>query len=63
VAFPNGADHVRCFGRVAWVRPGAWKQLVAGLSVEAWHGVILGEESWSRYKGAVPKKDRRDLPR
>ena len=63
VAFPNGADHIRCFGRVAWVKPMGPKSRQAGVAVEAWHGVVLGEESWTRYKSALPKKDRRNRPR
>lgn len=63
VAFPAAADHIRCFGRVVWVRPGPEGRRTAGVSVEAWHGVVLGHESWTRYKGATPKKDRRARPR
>jgi len=62
VAFPNAADSIRCFGRVAWVKPmGTGRQ--AGVAVEAWHGVVLGEESWTKYKSVLPKRDRRNRPR
>jgi hypothetical protein len=62
VAFPKAVDHIRCFGRVAWTKPVGTGRL-AGVAVESWHGVVLGEESWTRYKGTGPKKDRRNLPR
>ncbi|MBV9080215.1 MAG: hypothetical protein JO102_03745 [Elusimicrobia bacterium] len=64
IAFPQAPDHIRCFGRIVWTRrvPGAPVR-EAGVSVEVWHGVVLGEESWTRFKGATPKKDRRSRPR
>jgi hypothetical protein len=62
IAFPKAVDHIRCFGRIAWVKPGG-NGTTAGVAVDAWHGVVLGEASWTRYKGAAPKKDRRGRPR
>jgi hypothetical protein len=62
VAFPAAPDHIRCFGRVAWVRTVGTRR-EAGVAVEVWHGVVLGEESWTRYKNLGPKKDRRNRQR
>ena len=62
IAFPAAPDHIRCFGRVAWVRTlGALRE--AGVAVEVWHGVVLGEDSWARFKGPAPRKDRRNRAR
>ena len=63
IAFPKAVDHVQCFGRVAWVKPSGEKTRIAGVAIDSWHGVVLGEESWTRYKGTAPKKDRRGRPR
>lgn len=62
IAFPKALDHIRCFGRIAWAKP-ATEGRVAGVAIDSWHGVVLGEESWTRYKSPVPKKDRRGQPR
>lgn len=58
ISFPRGTDHIRCFGQIVWVKPLGTIR-IAGVSVESWHGVVLGEDSWLRYKGVVSKKDRR----
>ena len=61
IAFPRAVDNIRCFGQIAWVKPlGSGR--IGGVAVESWVGVVLGEESWTRYKSATPKKDRRGSP-
>lgn len=64
LVFPHSSDGVRCFGRVVWSRrlPGS-RCAESGVAIEAWLGVILGENSWLRFKGAHLKKDRRSSPR
>lgn len=64
VAFPNAADHVRCFGRVVWSRPARESGgFECGLSLESWHGIVEGEESWKKYQGGRSKSERRIKPR
>lgn len=60
IAFPNAADGIKCFGRVAWVKyMPAIKSWVGGISADSWHGIVAGSKSWTTYKGRDPKKDRR----
>lgn len=60
VAFPNTPDHMRCFGRVAWVRERAFgKFFECGVAIDVWHGIVSGENSWMTVRGAVPKPERR----
>lgn len=62
VAFPNTPDQVHCFGRVVWGRAhGSLHKY--GVAVEAWHGVVRGENSWTKYKGVRPKSERRQRSR
>ncbi len=62
VAFPNTPDQVHCFGRVVWGRAhGPLHEY--GVAVEAWHGVVRGENSWTKYKGVRPKSERRQRSR
>lgn len=64
VAFPNSADHMRCFGHVVWVQERAGgKFFECGISVDVWHGILAGENSWMAVKGSVPKDERRKKPR
>jgi hypothetical protein len=64
IAFPQSVDHVRAYGRVVWSRrlPSS-RRTEAGVAIEAWHGVVLGGQSWLRFKGAHPRRDRRANPR
>ncbi len=64
VAFPNTPDQVHCYGRIVWgkPRPGG-KAYDYGVAIEAWHGIVRGENSWTRYKGVKPKQERRTRPR
>jgi hypothetical protein len=62
VVFPNTPDQVHCYGRVVWGRSKS-SGYEYGIAVEAWHGVIRGENSWAKYKGVRPKLERRVRPR
>ena len=59
IAFPNASGHVRCFGRVVWSKPSGADRCEAGVYVNAWHGIVEGSDSWKRFKGFRPKRDRR----
>ena len=64
LVFPEAPDHIRCFGRVVWARPFEdGYEYEGGVAVDAWYGVVEGEDSWKKYKGFRPKRDRRLLPR
>lgn len=64
IAFPNSADHMQCFGRIVWAKPiNGGKNFEGGVSIEVWHGVIQGENSWTSKKGTRPKAERRVRPR
>lgn len=64
VAFPNTPDQVHCFGRVVWGRArSGGRSHEYGVAIEAWHGVIRGENSWTKYKGVRPKPERRTRSR
>lgn len=63
VAFPNTPDQVHCFGRVVWARAKTGHLSEYGVAIEAWHGVVRGENSWSKFKGVRPKVERRQRPR
>ncbi|MCB4755819.1 MAG: PilZ domain-containing protein [Elusimicrobia bacterium] len=64
MAFPNTPDHVRCFGRVIWIkRRSNAGEIEVGVEVNAWHGIVQGPESWKKFKSPTPKKDRRQRPR
>jgi hypothetical protein len=64
IVFPLAADHVRCFGRVVWCRRvSGSRSAESGVALDSWHGIVLGGNSWIRYKGAQPKRDRRSTPR
>lgn len=64
VAFPNTPDQVHCYARVVWGKPRAGsKYYEYGLAIEAWHGIIKGSTSWTRFKGIKPKPERRQRAR
>jgi hypothetical protein len=64
VVFPNAQDNVQCYGRVAWTKYfESTKTYECGVAVDAWHGIVEGENSWKRFKGDQPKHDRRAGPR
>ncbi len=64
VVFPSSSDGVRCFARVAWTRAAAGpRDQEAGVAIEGWFGIILGGNSWLRFKNGRIKKDRRSSPR
>lgn len=64
VAFPNTPDQVHCYGRIVWGRArSSGRGNEYGIAVEAWHGVVRGENSWTKYKGVKPKAERRTRPR
>ena len=64
VAFPKATDNARCFGRVVWSRPlksaGTFE---AGVSIDSWHGIVSGEETYKFHQGKSTKKDRRFVRR
>jgi hypothetical protein len=60
VEFHTTNDHVGCFGYIAWTRrKEEGDSFESGVSIDAWHGIIQGEESWKKFKGIKPKRDRR----
>jgi hypothetical protein len=64
IAFPNSPDHERCFGRIVWSRPlKEAGRFEGGVSIEAWHGIVAGDESWKGHQGPRLKIDRRAKPR
>jgi hypothetical protein len=64
VAFPNTPDQVHCFGRVVWARNRSGSNSYeCGIAIEAWHGIVRGASSWTKYKGIHPKPERRSRPR
>lgn len=64
VVFPNTPDQILCYGRVVWGRSkGQSFKQEYGLAIEAWHGVVKGENSWTNYKGTKPKAERRQKSR
>lgn len=64
LAFPNTPDQMRCFGHVVWVKERAFgKYFDCGISIDVWHGIVAGENSWMRVKGSIPKSERRNKPR
>lgn len=64
VVFPDSPDHIRCFGHVVWSRPlEEGSNYESGISIDAWYGIVQGEDSWKRYRGIRPKHDRRQRPR
>lgn len=64
LAFPKSVDNVGCFGRIAWTRPlESGKGFVCGVSVESWHGIIQGPDSWKRLRSVQRRHDRRTKDR
>lgn len=64
LTFPKTPDNTGCFGRIAWVRPNEFgKGFLCGVEIESWFGVVQGPDSWKRFKGVLPKHDRRQKPR
>lgn len=64
VVFPNAQDNVQNYGRVVWAKYyEASKTYECGVAIDAWHGIVEGENSWKRFKGTQPKNDRRSGPR
>lgn len=60
IAFPNVPDHIRCFGRVVWCRAKEKsKDFENGVAIDAWHGIVEGEDSWKKFRGLKLKADRR----
>lgn len=60
LVFSETPDNIGCFGHIVWVRPADEKKgYVCGVSIESWHGIINGNQSWKRLKGFHPKRDRR----
>ena len=60
VEFRNSPDNIRCFGYVVWARPREeGRGFECGISIQAWHGIVQGQDSWKMYKGIRPKRDRR----
>jgi hypothetical protein len=64
VAFPNTLDNVRCFGRIVWCQVSkAGPGYECGIAIESWYGITDGSESWRKFAGPAPKKDRRIIKR
>jgi hypothetical protein len=64
LVFPKTTDNIGCFGRIAWTRPDAGGHgFLSGVSVESWHGIVQGSESWKGLKGVRRHHDRRQKPR
>jgi len=60
VAFQDDIENVRCFGHVAWSkRKEDSSDYESGLQIDSWHGIILGPDSWKKFKGVKVKRDRR----
>lgn len=64
ISFPNTVDQMQCFGRVVWARNlSNGKLCQSGIVIEVWHGIVSGENSWIKVKGAKPKPERRNKAR
>ena len=64
VAFSNSPDNIRCFGQIIWSRPvNHGDGFESGLAISSWFGITQGANSFNRYQGPQPKKDRRDKSR
>lgn len=64
IVFPNTPDQVHCYGRVVWGKPRIGSSIFeCGVAIEAWHGIVKGGDSWSKFKGSRPKSERRVKPR
>jgi hypothetical protein len=64
ISFPKAPDQIHCFGRVVWMKPKSGTKLFeAGVAIDSWHGIVKGENSWTKYKGIKPKPERRYKPR
>lgn len=60
IAFMGSMENMGCFGRVAWSRPAdEGGHFETGVSVDTWHGIVEGVQSWKRLKGVKPQRDRR----
>jgi hypothetical protein len=60
IAFTGRLENIGCFGRVAWSRrsdEGSFYE--TGVSIDTWHGIVDGGQSWKRIKGDKPHADRR----
>jgi hypothetical protein len=64
IAFPSTMDHVECFGCVIWTRSvNSDSEMEVGISLDSWHGVTQGADSWKRFRGLHPRNDRRSTSR
>lgn len=60
IAFLETPDNIRCFAMAVWVKKreeGSGYE--TGLAISAWHGIVMGKESWEKFKGVKLKRDRR----
>jgi hypothetical protein len=64
LAFPNSTDNMKCYGNIVWCKERAFgKFFECGISIEVWHGIVEGENSWTKVRGAKPKPERRNKGR
>ena len=60
IVFPDQVENIGCFGNVAWCNPADEGPLIeCGLAIESWHGIVEGSQSWKKFKGVKPRRDRR----
>ncbi len=60
IVFPDHPENIGCFGRVAWCNPAEEGSLIeCGLAIDSWHGIVQGLQSWKKFKGIKPRRDRR----
>lgn len=60
VAFPNSTDNMKCYGHIVWCKERAFgKFYESGIAIDVWHGIVEGENSWTKVRGSKPKSERR----